>query len=504
MAEKQPRKMWNEESMVAAMEAVETNKMSVTAAAATFNVPRKTLDDRVKGRVKHGTKPGPTTALTLEEENALVSYLVYMANRGFPLTRTMVKAFAWAIAKRSGNDGRFNQEYGPGEHWWANFRKRHPKLTLRKTDKLERSRAEALNPEVVEEYFKLLETTLDENGLKNCPRQIYNCDETFLPLDYSREKAVTLRGTKNVYCQAQGTTDHITLLCCASAAGLPLPPMIIYPKAFPGGQYRFEGPDDAVYAKSESGWVDSELFLTWLNKIFLKFSVAQRPVILFIDGHKSHVTLEVVDLCRKHNIILFCLPPHTTHALQPLDVAVFKSLKDHFSKSVHAVAFTKKDFIVSKREFSRVLRSPFECAFSIPNIKSGFRKSGIYPFNPDAVEKAKMIPSTLHSSSLNESSSDSSTPYPSSQSSCPPSQSSVASTSTEVASTSGISSVTSASTPSPTVSPWCSQSSLSSCVLTSTPIDPLASCSLPVTPSSPRMSSPIVIPLHLLDWCHLT
>lgn len=207
------------------------------------------------------------------------------------------------------------------------------------------------------------------------------------------------------------------------------------------------------------------------------------------------MTLEVVDLCCKHNIILFCLPPHTTHALQPLDVAVFKSLKDHFSKSVRAVAFTKKDFIVSKREFSRVLRSPFECAFSIPNIKSGFRKSGIYPFNPDAVEKAKMIPSTLHSSSLNESSSDSSTPYPSSQSSCPPSQSSVASTSTEVASTSGISSVTSASTPSPTVSPWCSQSSLSSGVLTSTPIDLLASCSLPVTPSSSGMSSPIVNPL---------
>ena len=28
-----------------------------------------------------------------------------------------------AIAKRSGNVGRFNQEYGLGEHWWSNFRK---------------------------------------------------------------------------------------------------------------------------------------------------------------------------------------------------------------------------------------------------------------------------------------------------------------------------------------------------------------------------------------------
>ena len=48
MAEKQPRKRWNEESMVAVIEAVETNKISVTAAA-TFDIPRKILDDRVKG-----------------------------------------------------------------------------------------------------------------------------------------------------------------------------------------------------------------------------------------------------------------------------------------------------------------------------------------------------------------------------------------------------------------------------------------------------------------------
>ena len=33
----------------------------------------------------------------------------------------------------------------------------------------------------------------------------------------------------------------------------PTPPMIFYPKAFPGGAYTFRGPDNAVYAKSESG-----------------------------------------------------------------------------------------------------------------------------------------------------------------------------------------------------------------------------------------------------------
>ena len=99
-------------------------------------------------------------------------------------------------------------------------------------------------------------------------RQIYNCDETFVPLDCFREKAITLKNSKHVYMRAPGTSEHITMLCAASAAGLPLPP-IIYSKCFPGGQYRFEGPDDALYAKSESGWIDSELLLCWLKKLFL-------------------------------------------------------------------------------------------------------------------------------------------------------------------------------------------------------------------------------------------
>ena len=199
----------------------------------------------------------------------------------------------------------------------------------------------------------------------NAPRRIYNCDETFLPLDGTREKAVTSKKAKYTYAQAHGTTDHIIMLCGASAAGIALPPMIIFPKAFPGGAYTFKGPDDAVYAKSESGWVDSELFLSWMKKVFLEHVVVQRPVILFVDGHSSHLTLELIDLARSNGIILFCLPPHTTHALQPLDVAVFKSLKDSFFKTLRAFCFTKKNFVVSKRDFAAVVKVPF-CIYSSP------------------------------------------------------------------------------------------------------------------------------------------
>ena len=57
----------------------------------------------------------------------------------------------------------------------------------------------------------------------------------FLLLDYSRERVVAGKGSKNVYRQTHGTTEHITMLCCASAAGFSLPPMIIFAESFPGG-----------------------------------------------------------------------------------------------------------------------------------------------------------------------------------------------------------------------------------------------------------------------------
>jgi len=80
-----------------------------------------------------------------------------------------------------------------------------------------------------------------------------------------------------------------------------------------------DGPDDALYGMSESGWIHSELFPAWMM-IFLEYIVSQRPVVLFIDGHKTHMTLDIINLCRENKIILFSLSPHTTYALQSLDV----------------------------------------------------------------------------------------------------------------------------------------------------------------------------------------
>ena len=90
--------------MLAAMEVVEGKKMNIHQAAKHFSVPRKSLENRVKKRVVHGTNPGPAPVLNNEEEDALVEYIRYMARGGFPMTRKIVCAYALAIARKVGKN----------------------------------------------------------------------------------------------------------------------------------------------------------------------------------------------------------------------------------------------------------------------------------------------------------------------------------------------------------------------------------------------------------------
>ena len=53
-------------------------------------------------------------------------------------------------------------------------------------------------------------------------------------------------------------------------------------------------------------------------------------VLIIEDGHSSHISTQVIEEACKNDVYLLCLPAHTTHIMQPLDVAVFKSLKGNY------------------------------------------------------------------------------------------------------------------------------------------------------------------------------
>ena len=76
-----------------------------------------------------------------------------------------------------------------------------------------------------------------------------------------------------------------------------------------------------LYGMSESGWMDQELFSNWFLHQFLNHAVSRRPILLMLDGHSSHYTLELIQSAAENDVIIFCLPSHTTADRQPLDTS---------------------------------------------------------------------------------------------------------------------------------------------------------------------------------------
>lgn len=117
----------------------------------------------------------------------------------------------------------------------------------------------------------------------------------------------------------------------------------------------------------------------------------RRPVILFIDGHKSHMTLPLIKFCRKNQIILYALPPNTTHILQPADVSVFRPLKHQWKITVRTWQSKQEDpnASMTKINFCQVFEEALSGTNMVLCIKNGFRKCGLFPLESYNVHYSK-------------------------------------------------------------------------------------------------------------------
>lgn len=79
---------------------------------------------------------------------------------------------------------------------------------------------------------------------------------------------------------------------------------------------------DTMHEVSTTGWVDTLLFKTRPTDHLLTNAVADQLILLTLDGHGSHYQPELIAYSKKNGVALFCLPPHTIHESQPLDISV--------------------------------------------------------------------------------------------------------------------------------------------------------------------------------------
>ncbi len=98
-------------------------------------------------------------------------------------------------------------------------------------------------------------------------------------------------------------------------------------------------------------------FVRWFKLVFLKHCEKLDGFkILFLDGHGSHISLELVRLAMENNIILFRLPAHTSNLLQPLDVGVFRDTKAILKLLIAAYFLTTGFKDIYKSDFSILMK----------------------------------------------------------------------------------------------------------------------------------------------------
>jgi hypothetical protein len=220
---------------------------------------------------------------------------------------------------------------------------------------------------------------------------LVNFDESMISPSKRRVTVVVPSDTKKAIHQVITNNEHVTMCSFIWANGDHSTPNIILPlKNLPSL------PTDIIseftWSGSSEGWITDVIFENILLNCFIpevqtrrtKFGLSDDDVcVLVIDGHGSRANLTVIEKLKCHKIVMLTIPQHSSHIIQPLDNGIFAMLKKE-------LALLKKR-IVGKDQATRrvnllwILSLAIVGAFRKDRVISSFQKTGIRPWNPNAI-----------------------------------------------------------------------------------------------------------------------
>lgn len=379
------------ESMKNALKTMQESGLSVRKAAAAYGVPASTLHrkkhlDPERQRKKSGTG----TVIPLKEEDDIVNWVLYRSQVGAPVSKSELFDCVQKLVETMKIKTPFTNDR-PSRHWYEGFKKRHPNLCIRRPQHLSCSRATVTREELQEWFREIGKYLEDRNLLDISSNRYFNCDESSIMLCPDAERVLAEKGSRTVYKIVDGGREALTVLFMFSADGTRAPPMIMYPfkKDLPKRIVN-NTPTGWGIGVSDSGWMTTETFYEYITNIFYLWLVKENiefPVVVFMDNHSSHLNLPLVTFCREKQIELIMLAPNSTHIMQPLDIAFFHPFKVAWKKCVPKWKSQQSIMRIKKEDFPHVLKFTLDSMRDERNIIiSGFRASGLYPFNPKMID----------------------------------------------------------------------------------------------------------------------
>lgn len=244
-------------------------------------------------------------------------------------------------------------------------------------------------------WFSEVEILLnDYKEVLNDPERIFNMDETGMCPTTTRAVVIAEQGKPAYNVSASSDKENITILFTVNAAGEIAPSLTVFAYEPLPKNCIDKAPKGWRIGKTENGWMTSASFFEYFANIFHPYLLEKQttfPVIVFLDEHKSHMSYHLSEFCKAKDIILVCLPPNTTHIMQPLDVAFFAPLKKMWNKVIQTWRIHHEGIGLHKFDIPTVLSDIIRRGNFVKDIQSGFKCCGLYSFDVNGFNYRKCL-----------------------------------------------------------------------------------------------------------------
>ena len=340
--------------------------------------------------------------LTPDEENFLVDIVEMRDFYGFGMDRGELQLMAQRWCKRGGFKGVLC-----GKNWFRGFMKRakqyKPDFGEAKRSKIDSMRTEKQSPEVISAFFDRVDAIYAHHAklgdfgpgkLVPDPSTVFNTDEVHA--NPERKWTKKLGNNERLRKFAITTGDkfpfHITIVITTCADGTAkVLPMIIHTGARMNKNIVENLPDEYPLHVTRKGSQDKLGFEKWCRH-FVKSARDGMPTdiktVLYLDGHNSRWTYDGLTHLHDNNVLVICLPSHTSIITQPNDNGINSKFHDEMGIATKTWRNMHAGLNIAKGDANWIIAQAWDkTRLHSDTIKKGFgsQTTGVCPLDRNAV-----------------------------------------------------------------------------------------------------------------------